>query len=105
VEKPDSIFFCYIIYSKFLNRYCIGYSCDIEERLSFHNSGYFGGKSFTHRSNDWEVYILIPCESIEQAIFLEQRIKKMKSRIYIENLKKYPELIEKIMKEFNNQSI
>jgi len=35
------------------------------------------------------------------AIFIESRIKKMKSRQFIENLKKYPELIDRILKEFN----
>jgi putative endonuclease len=43
--------------------------------------------------------MLIPCESVTQAILIEKRIKKMKSRKYIENLKKYPEMIEKILKE------
>jgi putative endonuclease len=94
--------FCYIVYSKSTNRYYVGYTSDIEERIELHNNGHFGGKSFTYKASDWEIYLLIPCDSIEKAVFIESRIKKMKSRKYIENLKKYPEMIEKILKDSNN---
>ena len=53
------------------------------------------------KASDWELFLLIPCETIEQAVFIESRIKRMKSRKYIENLKKYPEMVEKILKEFH----
>jgi putative endonuclease len=92
------VYSCYIIYSKSINRYYVGYSSDIVERLRLHNDGYFGERSYTHRTSDWDIFLLIPCETIEQAVFVESKIKKMKSRKYIENLKKYPELIKKIMK-------
>jgi putative endonuclease len=94
-------FYCYILYSKSINRYYIGYTSDIEERLKLHNIGYFGGKSYTHITSDWDLYLLIPCESVNQAKFIETKIKKMRSRKYIENLKKYPEMIDKILKEFS----
>jgi putative endonuclease len=102
VEKSFEEFFCYILYSKSINRYYIGYTSDFEERLKLHNGGYFGGKSYTSRSSDWGLFLLIPCKTIEQAVFVESRIKRMKSRQYIENLKKQPSLVEKILKEFNN---
>ena len=94
-------FFCYILYSKSINRYYIGYTSDINERLKLHNSGYFGGRSYTHKASDWAIFCLIPCETVEQAVFLASKIKKMKSRKYVENLKQYPGIIEKIMKEFH----
>jgi putative endonuclease len=95
-------FFCYILYSLSIDRYYIGYTSDIEERYELHKNGHFGRKAFTFRTDDWEIYLLIPCETIEQALFIESKIKKMKSRKYIENLKKYPELIGKLLKGFNN---
>ena len=95
-------FFCYILYSKSSNRYYVGYTSDIEERIKLHNNGHFGGKSYTYKASDWDIFLLISCETIEQAVFIESRIKKMKSKKYIENLKKYPEMIEKILKEFHN---
>ena len=96
------IYSCYILYSKSVNRFYIGYTSDIKERISLHNKGSFGNKSYTHKASDWELYLIIPCETIEQAVFVELKIKKMKSRKYIENLKKYPEIIERIQKEFHN---
>ena len=95
-------FYCYILFSKSINRYYIGYTSDIEDRLKLHNTGHFGGKSFTYKASDWVIFLLIECKSIEQAVFIESRIKRMKSRKYIENLKNYPEMIEKVLKEFNN---
>ena len=95
-------FFCYILYSKSIDRYYVGYTSDIAARLKFHNSGHFGTKSYTHTTSDWEVDLLIPCMTVTQAIYIESKIKKMKSRKYIEDLKKYPEMIEKILKEFYN---
>ena len=95
-------FCCYIIYSKSLDRYYIGYTSDIRERLILHNSGYFGGRSYTSRSSDWEIYLVIPCYTIEQAIFLETKIKRMKSRRYVENLRKYPELAKKLKRSITN---
>ena len=94
-------FFCYILYSKSLDRYYVGYTSDIEERLKLHNTGYFEGKSYTHLASDWETYLLIPCDTIKQAVFIESKIKKMKSRKYKENLKKYPEMITNLLNKFN----
>jgi putative endonuclease len=96
---------CYIIYSKSINRYYVGYTSDIEERLRLHNKGHFGRKSYTFKTSDWCIYLLIPCDTVEQAVFIESKIKKMKSRKYIENLKMYPEMIEKILKEIHVNSL
>ena len=73
-------FFCYILFSKSINRYYVWYTSDIEERLKLHNNGYFGGKSYTHKTSDWDLFLLIPCETIAHAVFIESRIKKTKSR-------------------------
>jgi putative endonuclease len=95
-------YFCYILYSNSINRYYVGYTTDIEERIKLHNSGYFGRKAYTYKASDWSLYLLIPCETIEQAVYVESRIKKMKSRKYIEDLAKYPEMVQKILKDINS---
>jgi putative endonuclease len=94
---------CYILYSKSINRYYVGYTSDIIERIKLHNSSTFGNKSYTHCTSDWELFLLIECANIEQAVFIESKIKGMKSKVYIQNLKKYPEIIEKIRKEYFKQ--
>ena len=50
---------------------------------------------------NWEEFLVIACSTVELAVYLELRIKRMKSRKYIENLKKYPDLVDKITKEFD----
>jgi len=90
-------FCCYILYSKSINRYYIGYTSDIRERVILHNNGHFGGRSYTCKASDWDLFLLIPCDTISEAMFLESKIKNMKSKNYIENLKKYPEMVEKLL--------
>ena len=47
-----------------------------------------------------ELYLVLPCNSREQAQKVERHIKKMKSKTYINNLFKYPEMREKLLKRF-----
>jgi putative endonuclease len=71
---------------------------DLDQRLYHHNHPIFGSK-FTARGMPWELFLSIACESKEHALKVERLIKSKKSRIFIENLKKYPELREKILKQ------
>jgi len=95
-------FICYIIHSKSMNRYYVGHTSDFGERIKMHNDGHFGGKTYTSRAKDWEEFLLIPCLTVKLAVSLEMKIKRMKSRKYIENLKRYPDLIDKIIRECGN---
>jgi putative endonuclease len=95
-------YYCYILFSKTINHYYIGYTIDIKERLKLHNTGQFGSKTYTFKASDWEIFLLITCGTIEQAMFVESKIKRMKSRHYIEALKKYPELINKLISEYKS---
>jgi len=61
-----------------------------------HNSKYFGPRKFTSKANDWELFLWIPANNFIHALRLERKIKGMKSSVYITNLKRYPELVEKI---------
>ncbi|ARN78971.1 hypothetical protein BST97_13770 [Nonlabens spongiae] len=89
----------YIIYSKKLNRFYTGSCLDFEERLRLHNSGYYS-KSYTSKTDDWTVHILISDLEYEQARSIERHIKEMKSRKYILNLAKYPEIVDKLIVGF-----
>jgi putative endonuclease len=95
------VYSCYIIYSRSINRYYVGYTSNIDERINLHNSGSFGNKSYTYCASDWKLFLVIPCDTIEQAVFIESKIKRMKSRKYIENLKKYPEIVEKMLRKYH----
>ncbi|MCP9769307.1 GIY-YIG nuclease family protein, partial [Lacihabitans sp. LS3-19] len=51
---------------------------------------------------DWNLFLKIPTDNYAHAIRLERKIKSMKSSKYISNLKKYPDLITKILEETKN---
>ena len=87
----------YIIFSEKLNKFYVGITQESPEiRLSAHNQGKYGKGKFTATVNDWEIKLTIQCDHYAHATRLEKKIKRMKSRTYIENLMKYKELREKI---------
>ena len=75
------MFYIYILYSKIVDKYYVGQTANLEERMISHTSGI---SKYTSISKDW---ILVYSESFEtrsQAIIRESEIKKKKSRKYIE---------------------
>ena len=85
----------YILYSAKLNKYYIGSCADFTERFRQHQEGFFSD-SFTEKANDWEVFYLLDGLTYSQSRKIELHIKKMKSKKYIQNLKNYPEIAEKL---------
>ena len=75
--------YAYILFSKSKNKYYIGSTSNLEERLNKHNSNH---KGFTGNTNDWEVVYSEKFESIQEARLRESQIKKWKSRVMIEKL-------------------
>ena len=93
--------FVYIIFSESAQKFYIGETENITERLMKHNSGVYTN-AFTSQANDWAIQTTIECEGRAVALKIEKHIKSMKSIVYIENLTKYPELREKLITRFNN---
>jgi putative endonuclease len=81
----------YILYSRRLDRYYTGTTDDVVRRLSEHNSGAYKG-SYSVKGIPWELFYELSCPDGSTAYKIERHIKRMRSRVYIENLKKYPEL-------------
>ncbi|NSW45130.1 MAG: GIY-YIG nuclease family protein [Bacteroidales bacterium] len=88
--------YCYILYSKKIDRFYIGETEDFVRRYQEHLSGYFK-HSFTSRTDDWELYMLIECSNRFEARKLENFLKRMKSRTFIQRLKSDPFLLDEIM--------
>ena len=87
---------CYILYSERIDSFYVGSTTEpIGLRLERHNSKYYENK-WTSRGIPWTLYFEIPCDSIQLARSLEFHIKKMKSKIFIQNLVKYPEIVAKL---------
>ena len=86
----------YILYSPYLNKFYAGSCNDIFERIDQHLSKFFP-QAFTANTKDWIIYFHIDGLEYKQARRIELHIKRMKSKKFIENLKKYPELVEKLI--------
>ncbi len=93
--------FVYIIHSKKLNRFYTGFTtADVEERTSNHNNKYYSGNNFTKSANDWVIYLEIDVNNTNQGLQIERHIKSMKSKVYIQNLKRFPEIIVKLKNRY-----
>ena len=90
----------YILYSGFLDSYYIGFTTEpVEVRIDRHNNDYYDDK-YTRSGKPWTLFLEIKCETNDQAIAIEKHIKLMKSKRYIQNLKAYPEMIQKLLDRF-----
>ena len=88
-----------ILVSETMNQFYIGESVDIEERINEHNSDFYK-KAFTSKANDWTLFLKIICKDRIQARKIETHIKSMKSKKYINNLKEYPEIIDRLKQRY-----
>ena len=77
------MFYTYIIFSEILNKYYIGSTTNIEERLVKHNHNH---KGFTGNKSDWKIVYFEEYMIKTDALKRELQNKKWKSRIKIEKL-------------------
>lgn len=91
--------FVYILYSNSLDRFYIGQTHDVQLRLLRHNTDYYDNK-WTAKGKPWVVFTTIQCQDKLQALKVEAHIKKMKSKVYIQNLKKHPEISQKLLTKY-----
>ncbi|WP_394759558.1 GIY-YIG nuclease family protein [Flavobacterium sp.] len=92
--------FVYVLYSRKTDSFYIGETSNIENRLLWHNNKEFQ-KAYTKITDDWGLYFQINCIDIIQARKIENHIKAMKSKIYIENLNKFPEISTKLLTKYS----
>ena len=90
----------YILFSDSINQFYIGSCKDLKIRLKQHKQNYFSF-GFTKRAKDWKIYFQINNLEYQQARKIERHIKNMKSKTYIENLKKYSEISEKLILKYS----
>ncbi len=90
---------CYIVFSPFLGSYYIGVTSEGElSRLEKHNLGFYRN-AYTRKTDDWQLFHVIAADDFAHALRIERKIKQMKSKRYIENLKQYTELTAKVIQE------
>ncbi len=90
----------YILYSDKLDRFYTGSTSGFDVRMGFHNKP--EARKYTAKANDWVLFDKIDCENKTQALAIEKHIKSMKSKIYLKNLKLYPEMKEKLKTKFKD---
>ena len=89
---------CYVLFSQSIMKYYVGATQDyVKKRVIKHNNAHYGKNHFTAVAKDWVIFLDIKVSSFEHALRIEKHIKKMKSKIYIQNLKKYPELLNSLI--------
>lgn len=89
----------YILYANSLDLYYVGSCHDLAVRLEQHSSKVFKD-SFTASADDWQLFFFLNDLDYRQAHLIETHIKKMKSRKYTENLKRFPEISQKLMARY-----
>jgi putative endonuclease len=91
--------FLYILYSQKLDRFYTGSCIDFDKRISEHKSK-TDNTSYTSKAEDWEVFILIDNLNYQQARAIEAHVKDMKSSKYIRDMKRYPDMINKLVEKY-----
>jgi putative endonuclease len=75
------MYYVYILYSEKCDRYYVGYSADIQSRLERHNAGQV---TATRNCKSYKLCSSKSFSTEVEAIREERKIKKQKSRKYIE---------------------
>ena len=76
-------FFVYILYSLTKDKFYIGFTSHLEERIIRHNQK---SKGFTGHINDWEMMYSESYATKSEALAREKQIKSWKSRSKIQQL-------------------
>ena len=75
--------YVYILYSEKVNHYYIGSTSNTEERLHRHNAG---ATPSTKQGRPWKIVYTETCTSKTEALKREIYLKRMKSRVFLEDL-------------------
>jgi len=93
--------YCYILYSQNADTFYIGMTSESTDiRLQKHLSDYYKKPKFTNCASDWVIFWSLECPNLIIAGKIESHIKKMKSRKYLEDLKKFPEISRKLIDKY-----
>jgi putative endonuclease len=83
--------FVYIILSQKTKKFYVGETPDVSSRLAIHNDPEKNTNS-TKSGIPWEIFYVLEVKDRIIGRKIETHIKKMKSSVYLNNLKKHPEM-------------
>ncbi|MCF8236966.1 MAG: GIY-YIG nuclease family protein [Saprospiraceae bacterium] len=78
------MFLVYILYSEKYNRYYIGQTEDLDQRMRSHNES--SERTFTSKYRPWKVVMQMGFPDRRHAVRAERYIKRRKSKTYLEEL-------------------
>jgi putative endonuclease len=88
--------YLYILHSNAVDKFYVGETYDIENRVLNHNQHYYSN-SFTKIANDWKLVFSFNCVDESEAIYLEKFIKRMKSTVFIQKIISNPKILDDIL--------
>ena len=94
------MFYVYVIQSKIDYSFYIGKTSNLEDRLHYHNTPELN-VGITKRKIPWDYFFVLEVDNSKVAGKIEIHIKKMKSKKYIQDLKKYREIAQKLLKKYS----
>jgi putative endonuclease len=92
--------FVYILYSSKCRRYYIGETPDVDLRLQIHNDTERNTNS-TKNCLSWELYWTLEVKDRSLARKIEGHIKRMRNQKYYHDLKRYPEISQKLIQKYS----
>ena len=98
-------YYVYILFSASIQKFYIGQTKDVEERLHRHNSS---REKFTSKGKPWELVWFTSKESRSDAMILERKLKNLKQIRLLKFMQKYAsgiqnlQVIELIEKKFGS---
>ena len=78
------MYWVYILYSNKIDKYYIGATSNLQNRVSFHNSEF--NKIWSKSGQPWKLAFSKQFETSNEAFSAEKFIKKQKSRTFIQKL-------------------
>ena len=79
----NTMFYFYILYSVSLDKFYIGHTSDLNDRLKKHNTNH---KGFTGKVKDWELKYKEEFHTKKDAYARERQVKKWKSKTRVAEL-------------------
>jgi putative endonuclease len=94
----------FVFYSPSLDEFYFGESEDHQIKLIKLNSGFYDVINIVPKATDWEVKIVIDCNSRCQAIKVLKHLSTNSNRSYINNLANHAVMVQRLLERFCSQS-
>jgi hypothetical protein len=90
----------FVFYSPNLDDYYFGESDEFMDKLNKLNSGYYDTLKAIAKASDWEIKLVIECETKAQAVKVLKHLSTKPNRLYLNNLSNHPGLVKRLLDRF-----